>query len=54
MAYSYVAEIPSQRLRARTSAIALCGSFLLGLTFAYTVPLMLNGTVQWKLRTGYL
>ncbi|KAI1617370.1 general substrate transporter [Exophiala viscosa] len=42
IAYSYVAEIPSQRLRSRTASVALMGSFCLGLTFNYTVPLMLK------------
>lgn len=51
IAYSYVAEIPTQRLRARTAAVALMGSFCLGLTFNYTVPLMLK---VWSVRTGYL
>ncbi|RSH95581.1 hypothetical protein EHS25_000673 [Saitozyma podzolica] len=50
IAYSYVAEIPTQRLRARTAAVALMGSFCLGLTFNYTVPLMLK---VWSVRTGY-
>lgn len=51
IAYSYVAEIPTQRLRARTAAVALMGSFCLGLIFNYTVPLMLT---VWSVRTGYL
>ncbi|KAI2611825.1 general substrate transporter [Hypoxylon sp. NC1633] len=50
IAYSYVAEIPNQRLRARTAAVALMGSYCLGLTFNYTVPLMLE---VWSVRTGY-
>ncbi|KAI1629082.1 general substrate transporter, partial [Exophiala viscosa] len=50
IAYSYVAEIPSQRLRSRTASVALMGSFCLGLTFNYTVPLMLK---VWSVRTGY-
>ncbi|KAI1863169.1 uncharacterized protein JN550_009905 [Neoarthrinium moseri] len=50
IAYSYVAEIPAQRLRARTASIALIGSFCLGITFNYTVPLMLK---VWSVQTGY-
>ncbi|KAF5007945.1 hypothetical protein FDECE_5757 [Fusarium decemcellulare] len=50
IAYSYIAEIPNQRLRARTASLALMGSFLLGITFNYTVPLMLK---VWSVRTGY-
>lgn len=51
VAYSYVVEIPNQRLRARTTAVALMGSFCLGLIFNYTVPLMLK---VWSVQTGYL
>ncbi|KAJ3469383.1 hypothetical protein MRS44_003448 [Fusarium solani] len=51
ISYSYVAEIPTQRLRARTASIALMGSFVLGIAFNYTVPLMLKA---WSVRTGYL
>ena len=50
VAYSYVAEIPNQRLRQRTASIALMGSFCLGLTFNYTVPLMLK---VWAVKAGY-
>ncbi|KAJ5116850.1 general substrate transporter [Penicillium angulare] len=50
IAYSYVVEIPNQRLRARTTAVALMGSFCLGLIFNYTVPLMLKA---WSVQTGY-
>ncbi|KAF9876670.1 hypothetical protein CkaCkLH20_06078 [Colletotrichum karsti] len=50
IAYSYIAEIPTQRLRARTASISLMGSFVLGITFNYTVPLMLK---VWSVRTGY-
>lgn len=50
VAYTYVAEIPNQRLRQRTASIALMGSFCLGLTFNYTVPLMLK---VWSVKTGY-
>ncbi|UKZ82540.1 hypothetical protein TrVFT333_010329 [Trichoderma virens FT-333] len=50
IAYSYIAEIPTQRLRARTASIALMGSFVLGICFNYTVPLMLK---VWGVRTGY-
>ncbi|KAL2693685.1 hypothetical protein Neosp_000246 [[Neocosmospora] mangrovei] len=50
ISYSYVAEIPTQRLRARTASIALMGSFVLGIAFNYTVPLMLKA---WSVRTGY-
>lgn len=51
IAYSYIAEIPTQRLRARTASIALMGSFVLGIAFNYTVPLMLDA---WSVRSGYL
>lgn len=51
IAYSYIAEIPTQRLRARTASLALMGSFVLGIAFNYTVPLMLK---VWSVETGYL
>ncbi|XXG96260.1 hypothetical protein Hte_002541 [Hypoxylon texense] len=50
VAYSYVVDIPSQQLRSKTASVALMGSFCLGLTFNYTVPLMLKA---WSLQTGY-
>lgn len=48
IAYSYIAEIPNQRLRARTASLALMGSFVLGIAFNYTVPLMLD---DWGVST---
>ena len=51
IAYTYVAEIPTQRLRARTGSVALLGSVLLGIMFNYTVPFMLKA---WNVRAGFL
>lgn len=50
IAYTYVAEIPTQRLRARTGSVALMGSFLLGILFNYTVPFMLQ---VWAVKSGF-
>ncbi|KAH8896271.1 general substrate transporter [Thozetella sp. PMI_491] len=50
IAYTYVAEIPTQRLRARTGSVALLGSFLLGILFNYTVPFMLQA---WSVKSGF-
>lgn len=51
VAYSYIVDIPNQQLRSRTASVALMGSYCLGLTFNYTVPLMLK---VWSIQTGYL
>ncbi|KAI1840301.1 hypothetical protein JX265_013765 [Neoarthrinium moseri] len=50
IAYTYVAKIPTQRLRARTGSVALMGSFLLGIMFNYTVPFMLQ---VWNVGAGF-
>ena len=51
IAYTYVTEIPTQRLRGRTGSIALLGSFMLGIMFNYTVPYMLE---VWAVKAGFL
>lgn len=51
IAYTYITEIPTQRLRGRTGSVALLGSFMLGIMFNYTVPYMLEA---WAVRAGFL
>lgn len=53
--YAYAAEIPQQRLRARTAAWSLAGSNLIGIMFSFCTPLMINnGNVpRWGPKTGF-
>lgn len=52
--YAYAAEIPTQRLRARTAAWSLAMSNLVGIMFSFCTPLMINGTSKWGVKTGFL
>ncbi|THX79417.1 general substrate transporter [Aureobasidium pullulans] len=51
--YAYAAEIPQQRLRARTTAFALAFSNMVAIMFNFTTPLMINGDAQWGVKTGF-
>ncbi|THW20367.1 general substrate transporter [Aureobasidium pullulans] len=51
--YAYAAEIPQQRLRARTTAFALAFSNMVAIMFSFTTPLMINGDAQWGVKTGF-
>ncbi|RSH89198.1 hypothetical protein EHS25_002310 [Saitozyma podzolica] len=55
--YAYLAEIPQQHLRARTSGWGLAITNLFGIMFSFTVPLMLkgagNGGPVWGVKTGF-
>ncbi|THW10940.1 general substrate transporter [Aureobasidium pullulans] len=51
--YAYAAEIPQQRLRARTTAFALALSNMVAIMFSFTTPLMINGDAQWGVKTGF-
>ncbi|KAH8768515.1 general substrate transporter [Hyaloscypha finlandica] len=52
--YAYAAEIPMQRLRARTAAWSLASSNLIGIMFSFCTPLMINhGTTKWGVKTGF-
>ncbi|RQM04606.1 hypothetical protein DH86_00004347, partial [Scytalidium sp. 3C] len=42
--YAYAAEIPTQRLRARTEGWALAFSNAIAIMFSYCTPLMINGS----------
>jgi SP family general alpha glucoside:H+ symporter-like MFS transporter len=52
--YAYAAEIPEQRLRARTAGWALAASNLVAIMFSFTTPLMINGSAMWGVKTGFL
>jgi MFS family permease len=53
--YAYAAEIPTQRLRARTAAWSLAFSNLIAIMFSFCTPLMINqGRAQWGVKTGFL
>ncbi|EPE07151.1 sugar transporter [Ophiostoma piceae UAMH 11346] len=52
--YAYATEIPQQRLRARTSAWALAFSNMISIMFSFCTPLMINGSVDWGVKTGFL
>lgn len=55
LGYAYAAEIPAQRLRARTSAWSLAVSNLVALVFSFATPVMLQGEqTQWGPKTGFL
>ncbi|KAK8869487.1 hypothetical protein IAR55_000052 [Kwoniella newhampshirensis] len=52
--YAYAAEIPTQRLRARTAGWGLALSNMIAIMFSFTTPLMLNGPeIQWNVKTGF-
>lgn len=57
--YAYSAEIPEQRLRARTAAWSLAMSNLFGIMFSFCTPLMINGAIngtrtkRWGVKTGF-
>jgi SP family general alpha glucoside:H+ symporter-like MFS transporter len=53
--YAYAAEIPQQRLRAKTAGWALASSNLVAIMFNYTTPDMINGPLtQWGVKTAFL
>ncbi|KAJ9156600.1 General alpha-glucoside permease [Pleurostoma richardsiae] len=51
--YAYAAEIPQQRLRARTAAWSLAVSNGIAIMFSFCTPLMINGTAKWGVKTGF-
>jgi len=51
--YAYAAEIPQQRLRAKTAGWSLAMSNLIGIMFSFCTPLMINGTNKWGVKTGF-
>lgn len=51
--YAYAAEIPQQRLRARTAAYSLASSNLVAIMFSFCTPRMINGSAHWGVKTGF-
>ncbi|KAM0495780.1 hypothetical protein ACHAQF_005277 [Verticillium nonalfalfae] len=52
--YAYAAEMPQQRLRARTSAWALAASNAISVMFSFTTPIMINGdNTHWGVKTAF-
>ncbi|KAN0114479.1 general substrate transporter [Hyaloscypha variabilis] len=52
--YAYAAEVPTQRLRARTAAWSLAASNLIAIMFSFCTPLMINqGRAKWGVKTGF-
>ncbi|SMR42963.1 unnamed protein product [Zymoseptoria tritici ST99CH_1E4] len=51
--YAYAAEVPQQRLRARTAAFGLAASNCIAIMFNFCTPLMINGTNKWGVKTGF-
>jgi hypothetical protein len=54
--YAYAAEVPQQRLRARTAGWALASSNLVAIMFSFCTPLMINNAPvsSWGVKTGFL
>lgn len=52
--YAYAAEIPQQRLRARTAGWSLAVSNAIAIMFSFCTPLMINGSTKWGVKTGFL
>ena len=54
--YAYAAEIPQQRLRAKTAGWALASSNLVAIMFSFCTPLMINNAPvsSWGVKTGFL
>ncbi|CRK30147.1 hypothetical protein BN1723_014518 [Verticillium longisporum] len=52
--YAYAAEMPQQRLRARTSAWALAASNAISVMFSFTTPIMIIGdNTHWGVKTAF-
>ncbi|CDM30447.1 General substrate transporter [Penicillium roqueforti FM164] len=53
--YAYAAEIPQQRLRAKTAGWALASSNLVAIMFSFCTPLMINNAPisHWGVKTGF-
>ncbi|KAM0334423.1 hypothetical protein ACHAQA_001449 [Verticillium albo-atrum] len=52
--YAYAAEMPQQRLRARTSAWALAASNAISVMFSFCTPIMINGDkTHWGVKTAF-
>lgn len=54
--YAYAAEVPQQRLRAKTAGWALAFSNAIAIMFSFCTPLMIDNkpVSAWGVRTGFL
>jgi MFS family permease len=52
--YAYAAEVPQQRLRAKTAGWALAFSNAIAIMLSFCTPLMINGSAKWGVKTGFL
>ncbi|KAM0754628.1 general substrate transporter [Meredithblackwellia eburnea MCA 4105] len=51
--YCYLAEVPTQKWRARTAGFGAAMAASLGVCFSFSVPIMLKGAPHWGVRTGF-
>ncbi|CEJ59439.1 Putative D-isomer specific 2-hydroxyacid dehydrogenase [Penicillium brasilianum] len=51
--YAYAAEVPQQRLRAKTAGWALAFSNAIAIMLSFCTPLMINGSAKWGVKTGF-
>ncbi|KAJ5297538.1 hypothetical protein PENANT_c005G03852 [Penicillium antarcticum] len=53
--YAYAAEVPQQRLRAKTAGLALASSNAVAIMFSFCTPLMINNAPvsSWGVKTGF-
>ncbi|KAJ5362160.1 hypothetical protein N7541_003004 [Penicillium brevicompactum] len=53
--YAYAAEVPQQRLRAKTAGWALASSNAIAIMFSFCTPLMINNepVSAWGVKTGF-
>lgn len=56
--YAYLAEIPSQNLRAQAASNGLAITNLISIMFSFTAPIMIKGDGKnfkgWSVKTGFL
>lgn len=51
--YAYAAEVPQQRLRARTAAWGLAFSNMIAIMFSFCTPIMIHGAANWGVKTAF-
>ncbi|KAL8292368.1 hypothetical protein RQP46_001834 [Phenoliferia psychrophenolica] len=51
--YAYLAEVPTQKWRARTAGFGAAAAACLGVCFSFSVPVMLRGAPHWGVKTGF-
>lgn len=53
LGWSYAAEVPTPRLRAKTAGFVAGAAAAFGLLFNYTTPLMISAPANWGLKIGF-